>query len=89
MLGSLHVAAATLHHSRLALQKEITTLQLKLLRVNSALAIKTQYASRLEYLLHERSERIDQLQSTVDQLRLQNRLRDQQIDHLSAMLAPK
>ena len=56
----------------LDLQKEVTTLQLKLLRVNSALAIKTQYASRLEFLLHERLTKIDELTGTIDRLRSAN-----------------
>jgi hypothetical protein len=47
-------------------------LQLKLLKANSALAIKTQYASRLEILLHQRAEKIDQLTGVVDQLRCAN-----------------
>ena len=44
-----------------------TFLQLKLLRVNSALRLKTVYAERLEYLLHERSERIDELNGKLEQ----------------------
>jgi hypothetical protein len=58
--------------AELELQNEVTTLQLRLLRANSALAIKAQYASRLELLLHQRSERIDQLTGVIDQLRNAN-----------------
>jgi hypothetical protein len=45
--------------SELDLERANTTLALKLLKANSALRLKTLYAERLEYLLHERSERID------------------------------
>ena len=51
----------------LELQKEVTT-PLKLLRTNAALRLKTVYAERLEYLVQERSERIDELTAQVDQL---------------------
>jgi hypothetical protein len=39
-----------------------------LLRTNAALRLKTVYAERLEYLVQERSERIDELTAQVDQL---------------------
>ena len=58
------------------LRKECEVLQLKLLRVNSALRLKTLYAERLEHLVHERSETIDQLTAKLDQSR-------QQVQHLS------
>ena len=41
-------------------------LALKLLRVNAALRTKMLYAERLEYLLHERSERIDELNGQLE-----------------------
>jgi hypothetical protein len=71
----------------LELQREVTTLQLKLLRVNSALAIKTRYAQRLEFLLHERSERIDELHGQLDQLRVQVQRLGLENECLVAMIA--
>ena len=83
----------------LQLQRECEVLQLKLLRVNSALRLKTVYAERLEYLLHERSERIDELngkleqsRQQVQQLGLENQLLIEMIAAPpvdAAMLAPK
>jgi hypothetical protein len=55
----------------LELQHEVAVLQLKLLRVNSALALKTRYAQRLEYLVHERSGRVDELNAKLEQSRQQ------------------
>jgi septal ring factor EnvC (AmiA/AmiB activator) len=40
------------------------------------LSTKQTYAGRLEYLLHERLEKIDELTAQVDQLRQQNRRSD-------------
>jgi hypothetical protein len=40
-----------------------------LLRTNAELRTKTVYAQRLEYLIQQRSETIDQLIAQVDQLR--------------------
>ena len=81
------------------LQRECEVLQLKLLRVNSALRLKTVYAERLEYLLHERSERIDELNGKLEQSRqqvqrlgLENQLLIEMIAAPpvdAAMLAPK
>jgi hypothetical protein len=71
------------------LERQNHTLALKLLKANAALHAKTVYAQRLEFLLHQRMERIDQLQGTVDQLRLKNRMLGQENGHLAAMLAPK
>jgi len=71
----------------LELQREVTTLQLKLLRVNSALAIKTQYASRLEFLLHERLTKIDELTGTIDQQRERIRRLGVENEILTAMIA--
>jgi hypothetical protein len=84
----------------LELQKEITTLQLKLLRVNSALAIKTPIRQQTGYLLHQRSETIDALHGQLEQSREQIRRLDLECEHLAdmirimpqldpAMLAPK
>jgi hypothetical protein len=73
--------------SEVQLQREVTTLQLKLLKANAALRLKTLYAERLEYLLHERSERIDELIAQVDQLRHSNKKLGLENEILTAMLA--
>jgi hypothetical protein len=70
----------------LELQKEITTLQLRLLRANSELRTKTVYAQRLEYLVHERSERVDELNAKLQQTREQVRRLDQECEHLADMI---
>jgi hypothetical protein len=70
----------------LQLQRECEVLQLKLLKANSALALKTQYASRLETLLHERLNKIDELTAQVDQLRHQNKKLDAEAGHLAAII---
>ena len=62
------------------LKRENDALALKLLRANSELATKTRYASRLEFLLRQRLERIDELTAQVDQVRMQNRKLDAEAD---------
>ena len=57
--------------TELELQRECEVLQLKLLKVNSALALNTRYAQRLEYLVQARNERVDQLNSLLEQSRQQ------------------
>ena len=71
----------------LKLKHENDALALKLVRLNSELATKTQYADRLQYLLHKRTQRIDELTGTIDQLREQNRRLDAEAEHLAAMVA--
>ena len=66
----------------LELQREVTTLQLKLLKVNRALALKTVYAQRLEFLVQQRSQRIDELNGKLEQSREQIRRLDQECEHL-------
>jgi hypothetical protein len=73
--------------SEVQLQREVTTLQLKLLKANAALRTKTLYAERLEYLPHERSERIDELVAQVDQLRHSNKKLGLENEVLTAMIA--
>ena len=70
------------------LQREIEVLGLKLLRANAALRSKTLYAQRLEYLLHERSERIGELNGQLDRLRALNQRLGLENEVLAAMLAP-
>jgi predicted RNase H-like nuclease (RuvC/YqgF family) len=68
---------------------EVDKLKTVIVCLKRELENKQGAVGRLEVLTRERSERIDQLQGTVDQLRLQNRLLGQENGHLAAMLAPK
>jgi chromosome segregation ATPase len=70
----------------LELQKEVTTLQLKLLRTNAALKLKQTYAERLEHLLSARNARIDELTGTIDQLRQRNHKLNLENHCLTALL---
>jgi hypothetical protein len=69
------------------LLKENDGLRTEIVRLRRELSNKGYYASRLELLLHERMERIDQLTATIDQLRERNRRLDEEAEHLAAMVA--
>jgi len=71
------------------LEREKHAPQMAVLKLRRELETKQTYASRLEFLLRERLTRIDELQGTVAELRLKNRLLGQENGHLAAMLAPK
>jgi chromosome segregation ATPase len=68
------------------LQRQVDALQFKLVRLNRELSDKQQYASRLEYLMRERSKRIDELTGTIDRLREQNRRLDAEADRLCELV---
>ena len=68
------------------LLKENAGLRTEIVRLRSELTSKQQYGSRLELLLRERMERIDELTAQVDQLRHQNKKLDAEAEHLAAML---
>ena len=70
----------------LELQRECEVLQLKLLKANSELRTKTVYAQRLEYLVHERSERVDELNAKLEQSRAHIKKLDQECEHLADMI---
>ena len=70
----------------LELQHEVATLQLKLLKANSELRSKTVYAQRLEYLVHERSERVDELNAKLEQSRAHIKKLDEECEHLADMI---
>ena len=53
------------------------------LELRRELTTKQQCASRLEFLLHQRSERIDQLQGQVEQLRLKNNQSHEEAEHMA------
>jgi hypothetical protein len=69
------------------LEREITTLQLKLLRTNAELKLSQTYASRLEVLVHERCAMIDALHGRIDALRTENKRLEQEAEHYAALLA--
>jgi hypothetical protein len=69
------------------LQRTCYALQLQLLKANSELRLKTVYAQRLEFLLHQRLETIDQLNARLEQSREQVRHLDLQNGVLVALLA--
>ena len=73
--------------SELQLQREIDTLGIKLLRANAALRLKTIYAERLEHLLHQRQERIDQLFGLLEQARTINHKLEAECEHLAQLVA--
>ena len=55
------------------LKRDNDALALQLVRLREQLRNKEHYASGLELLLHERLEKIDELNATIDRLREQNR----------------
>jgi multidrug resistance efflux pump len=69
------------------LERQIETLQIKLLRANSELRLKTVYAQRLEFLLQHRMATIDELVAKLDQARAQNKRLEAEADHLAALIA--
>ena len=68
------------------LERQIETLQIKLLRANSELRLKTVYAQRLEFLLQHRMATIDELVAKR-QARAQNKRLEAEADHLAALIA--
>jgi len=69
------------------LQKQVETLSIRLLRANSELQLKQIYCERLEYLLHQRCEMIDELAAKLGQSRLQVQHLSLQNEILLAMIA--
>ena len=57
------------------------------MKLRHELTTKKHYAERLEVLLRERMERIDELYATIDQLREQNKRLEAEADHLAAIIA--
>jgi hypothetical protein len=71
----------------LQLKRENHELGMRLLRVNSELATKTLYASRLEVLLRERLAKVDELNAKLETARAANHRLEQECEHLAAMVA--
>jgi chromosome segregation ATPase len=69
------------------LLKENDGLRTEIVRLRRELSNKQDCIGRLEVLLHERMERIDELTAQVDQLRHQIKKLDQEAEHLAAMVA--
>ena len=73
--------------TELQLLKENDRLRTEIVRLRRELTNKQGHLGRLEYLLLERMERVDELNAKVDQLRHQNKKLDQEAEHLAAMIA--
>ena len=69
------------------LERKIHTLQVKLLQTNSALKLKTDYCERLEFLLRQRNQRVDQLFARLEQAYTTNRRLEAECEHLAALIA--
>jgi chromosome segregation ATPase len=72
--------------SEVQLKREVDALQMTLVRVREQLRNKESYASGLEVLVHERSERVDELSAKLEQSRAQIRHLDQECEHLADMI---
>jgi hypothetical protein len=71
------------HLDEFQLQRTNGALSTTVLELRRELTTKQQYASRLEFLLHQRNERIDQLTAQVDQLRQHSRHADEDAEHMA------
>ena len=69
------------------LERKIHTLQVKLLQNNSALKLKTDYCERLEFLLRQRNQRVDQLFARLEQAQTANRRLEAECEHLAGLIA--
>ena len=68
------------------LEKTVEQLRADNVRLRHQLTTKTGYAAKLELVLRQRSERIDELTTTIDRLREQNRRLDEEADRLAEMV---
>jgi hypothetical protein len=68
------------------LQRENDALKTTIVCLRRELENKRGYAGRLEYLLHQRTETIDQLHGTINRLREQNRRLDAEADRSAEMV---
>ena len=67
------------------IQKEIGGLRTEIVKLRHELTSKQQYAERLEVLLRERLERIDDLNGKLEQAREQNKRLKAEAEHQAAM----
>jgi hypothetical protein len=73
--------------AELQLQKVNDGLRTEILKLRHELTTKQTYAERLEILLRERMERIDDLNGKLEQAREQNKRLKAEAEHLAAMVA--
>jgi len=73
--------------AELQLQKANDGLRTEIVNLRHELTNKRGYAERLEVLLRERMERIDELTATIDQLRERNKRLETEAEHLAVMAA--
>jgi hypothetical protein len=69
------------------LQKENDGLRTEIIKLRHELTNKQGYAERLEILLRERMERIDEHTATIDQLRERNKRLEAEAEHLAKIAA--
>ena len=90
--GAIVVAAITCHmpwkqHSVSDWERKVHELQMKLLAANSALRLKTINAERLEILLRQRNERVDELNAKLEHAYFIHRRLEREAEHLSRIIA--
>jgi hypothetical protein len=68
------------------LSREADNLKITIVGLRHELASKQKYASRLEYLIRTRSERISELTGKIEQLRAQNQRLDSECERLAEMV---
>jgi septation ring formation regulator EzrA len=69
------------------LSRKIHGLQIKLLQANATLRLKVLYCEKLECLLRNRNNRIDQLFGLLEQARSANQRLERECKHLASMIA--
>ena len=72
--------------AELQLKRENDALALKLCRLNYEFSNKQDYTNKLEVLLRERLQRIDELNGKLEQARAQNRRLDEENERLVEMV---
>jgi len=68
------------------LEHTVDQLRTVVIQLRRKLTNKEGYAAKLELVLRQRSERIDELTTTIDRLREQNRRLDEEADRLAEMV---
>ena len=72
---------------RRPLERSVDELRTVIVQLRRDLTNKTRYATRLEYLLRSRTERIDELANTIAVLREQKRRLDEEAERYAQMVA--
>jgi hypothetical protein len=68
------------------LEQENDALRTTIIQLRRKLTNKTGYAAKLELVLHQRMEHIDELANTIAVLRDQNRRLNEEADHLAELV---